>query len=186
MPISGVQQIYMAGGGSQAYRPSGVIYWQAPAVANAADNLFLTNTAYSLPAGTLSTNGDALIIETLCTGSSSSDNKAVVVNIGYSAWDTTAGFTGGLNVIVSGKTTASATHYSRAMVTRLSATTASYMSETRVVTATADLFDSTLYASGSLTWANALNILAEVRDVTPTGVAAVITLQEIRVTFVPR
>jgi hypothetical protein len=179
----------LAGGGTQTYKPAGTLYWENPAVATSSGStVWVTTTAYSLPAGTLSTNGDRLYVEVNVTlGTAAAENKNLSCNLGYSAFSTTTGaFTGGLTFISESSASNSGTlsWHARGWITRLSATSQSSHWWTNWEGATTT--QSAAYSNAStLTWANAMNLLCAVGNITASN-TQILTLQEMRVSYQPR
>ncbi len=181
-PVSGVVPPFLAGGGSQAFKPGGVLYWEYTNTANAADTLYVSSTPYALPAGTLATNGDQVMIEADLLFDATASTKTYVCNIGYSAFDTTTGFTGGLNLVNSATTTTTVSVHASGRVTRSGATTANIGLAANLLSSGA--WQSSAASTGSITWANAQNMLCIAKSSVAT--AGIVTLRELRVTWNPR
>jgi hypothetical protein len=167
------------------------LYWEAPAIATTAGTTtFVTNTAYSLPAGTLASNGDRIIIEALVSlGTAAAEAKNIRCNVGYSSFNSATGaFTGGLTItgnISSASNTGSISWFVRATATRTGATNTAYHALS--LWEGADISQGTQWTqdSGTVTWANANNILCTVGNTTGAN-TQVLTLQEVRVFLAPR
>lgn len=183
-----------AGIGTAAPHPGGTLYWENPSVSTTAGTVgYVTGTAYPIPASTLATNGDRLLYDIVVSipTAAAADNKNLTCNIGYSSFNTTTGaFTGGLTINAqSSASNAGQLHWhSTVEVTRLGATSTGvrwyvwWESGAANTTTTQSLGWTT---SSALTWANAMNTLCAVGNVTG-GNTQVLTLQEWRITYDPR
>lgn len=159
-----------------------VLYWENGAVANLADTNYVSTTAYTLPAGTLVTNGDRLIFEANFSFNATAATKTYNINIGYTSFAADAtGFTGGSNIMTHSTTGTSISIYSRAVVTRTSATTGNTFEFTMTSGAAVQ---SVLYGAINLTWANNLLIAADTKS--SVGNAGITTIHEFCVTLFPR
>ncbi len=169
-----------AGGGTQTYHQSGTLYWERVAVANAADTLYVSTTAYSLPAGTLATTGDRLDVEVSLLFDATAATRTIQCNLGYTAWDSTTGFTGGVHVITITTTATSTGFKGSSQITRLGAASeehfATALSGTTVI-------NGSYGTSSTLTWANAYNVLCHAKSSVAT--AGVLTLESVRLTWHP-
>ena len=180
--VSGVRAPFTAGG--QTFNPGGVLYWENPVIANGANQNWVSTTAYSVPAGLLATNGDQLIVEVDWTLGNAAENRSYLCNIGYTAYDNTNAtpFTGGFNFLSNTTAATSTGIRTRARVTRLGATSSSFVSLSEVNASG----QSTVYGTSSqVTWANANNLLCVGRDSAASN-ATQITIQELRVLWSPR
>ena len=74
--------------------------------------------------------------------------------------------------------------HSRAMITRTTSGQAAYHSEAIVGTASASSWQQRLWNTASITWANAQNIKCHAKSSVAT--AGLVTLEELRVSWVPR
>jgi len=175
----------MAMGGRATYaqmtRPSRTLYSQFVNTANAGDTNFVSSTAYSLPAGLMSTNGDTLRIEATYTLSAAVSTKTMQCAIGYTSFDATGGFTGGVSLGSFASTSASQNMVMLATVTRESAILLDSHSVARYNTTPA--FQASVNNAQSITWANANNILCIAKD--GTGNASAVTIKWVRVLFEP-
>jgi len=167
-----------AGGGTQTYKLGGTLYWEYTNVANGNDTNYVTTGVYALPANTLATNGDRLIIELSTVATATASTKTITCAIGYTSFDATAGFTGGYTFASFTPATVSATGVMTAQMTRISATTSSSVAK-NIITSTQDGG----WGSGSTTWANANNILCAVKSSVNT--AGIVTIKEFRITWSP-
>jgi len=179
---------FLAGTGTQVYRPMGTIYWQRPAAATTGGSTtWVTSTAYALPANTLTTAGDQLQIDVVVlVGAATTDNKNVSCNLGYSAFSTSSGtFTGGQSVVIhsSASNTGTVSWWAHATLTRLDATTAS-LHEMEWWEGSTTVQSTVYVANASVTWATANNFLCAVGNITASN-TTVLTLQEVHVTFAP-
>ncbi len=150
-------------------------------LANAADTNYVFTTPYTLPAGTLATNSDQLLLEWTIVFSAAVSTKTYQIAIGHSAAVPATGFTGGTLTLSSATAAASATLICSVWLTRINATTGNYMATARWANATT--VQGNNYAAGTLTWANALTVQAGAKD--GTGNAAAVTIAEFRVTYRP-
>jgi hypothetical protein len=156
------------------------LYWEVPNIANAADTNFVSNTAFSVPANTLTTNGDALLLEVEFLFSAAISSKTYGAYVGYSSWSAASGFVGGLALVLNASSNASTMVRTRAMITRTGSGSAQYYSQSTFSAGTAQTID---YTSGSIDWTAAQNILVEAKD--GTGNAAAVTIKQVRVTLIP-
>lgn len=156
------------------------LYWEATNVANAADTNYVSTTAYSLPAGKMATDGDELLIEGVILLSSATSTRSFHAAIGYSSFSAAGGASGGLLLVGNSTTQASSMIEVRARVMRTGATTANYYSFNQVASS-AQVVN---FTSGSITWANAQNIIMAVKDGSSNAAAA--TIKDFRVTYRPR
>ena len=168
---------------------NGTLFWEnTNLTTTGGGSIPVATTAYSLPAGTMGTNGDRLVIDivTSVNSTSASDSKSCVCNIGYSAFNTTTGgFTGGLGITIHSTvvSTASISMWGRAIITRLSATSQSVHSYTAFEGTSAN--QQNVYAAAStVTWGNANNILCALWNAS--SGTQLLTLNEIRITYEPR
>jgi len=169
-----------AGSGTQTYHVPGVLYWEFTNLGNAADTLYITTSAYSLPAATVSTNGDRLDIELLTVWDATASTKTVQCNIGYTSFDTTSGFTGGVTFASFASSSVSVTGVVKSALIRSAATVMEYYTTHMVGTA----WQASGYSSGSVTWANANNVLCSAKS--SVGTANIVTIKQLRITWSPR
>lgn len=173
----------LAGGSTQAYHLGGTLYWENTNTGNAADTVFITTTAYALPAATMATNGDQLLVELVVLFDATASTKTVKCNLGYTSLDTASGaFTGGQSLLSVGTTGVSLTQMFRVWITRTSTTAGNIFGNFPTSTAASQSGLSIL--SGSVTWANANNLLCAASSSVST--ANIVTLKELRVTWIPR
>lgn len=166
---------------AQMSRPSRTLYSQFVNVANAADTLYVSSTAYALPAGLMSTNGDTLRIEAIYMLSAAGSTKTMVCAIGYTSFDTTAGFTGGVTIGSFASTAASQNMVMQATIIRESATVLDSHSLARYNTTPS--FQASINNAQSMTWANTNNILCAAKD--GSSNASAVTIKWVRILFDP-
>lgn len=170
----------LAGNGTATFRVGGAIYWEYTNTANAADTLYVSTTPFSLPANTLATNGDRLDVYFTAALDATASTKTLICNIGYSAFDTTAGFTAGLSFISFSTTATSSSYVIKAEVTRLSATSDLHNA---LAVVGASMQASGVVPGAAVTWSNSNNILCIAKS--SVGTAGIVTLRDLRVTWSP-
>lgn len=178
--VPGVLTQTTPGGGT--FRSGGTLYWENGVVGVLADTNYVSTTTYSLPAGTMATNGDQLVIEADFLINATAGTKSYNCNLGFTSFaaDTT-GYTGGQTVMVHSTTGTTISLHSRVTVTRLTATTASWHEKTNTSGAT---WQAIIYGTFSVTWANAQNIGADAKS--SASSANNIIIEEFRVTYRPK
>jgi len=175
---------FSAGSGSGTYKPGGTLFWEQTNIANAADTLYIKTATYTLPALTMTTDGDRISIEANLTFSATAATKTYYCNIGFTAFDTTGGFTGGINVVGAATATTDAGVTSRSVLTRISATATSTYALADLAAGGGATFQSGAWTTGAITWANAQPIACITKS--SVGTASVTTLNEFRVIYEPR
>lgn len=186
--ISGVFT-QLAGGvaGGTTYKSAGTLYWEnTNLVTTATVTDWVLGTEYILPAGTLATNGDRLIIRgSVGVGTATTNTKNFYCQLGYTSFTAAGGATGGISVVAQSSASNAGTLSWEVMgtVTRLTSTTVSYEQQTKWGATTTT--QGTNYATGSMTWANALKFICAVQNATASN-STVLTLNEYSVQFWPR
>jgi len=182
--VTGVQAGSIpVGTGTAIATVGGTLFWTGTPTGNLADTNWVISPVYALPANTLTSNGDRLEVEAIVSFSATVSTKSVSCRVGYTAFDISTGFTGGvpLNTNTTSSTTASG--QIRGVVTRISATTASHA--TFGITSGGVVLVGVIYdATSAITWGAANNIACAVKD--SAGIANSEIIQELRVTVFPR
>lgn len=182
-PVWSGQPTLTAGGGTQTYHVPGVLYWENTNTGNAADNNYITTSAYSLPAGTAGTNGDQLVIDLDVLFDATASTKVIKCNLGYTSFDTTTGtFTGGQSLVSTSTAAVSLSQFFHVVITRT--TSAAGNIRGTFPTSTAASQSGQTFVSGSITWANANNLLCAANSSVAT--ANIVTIKELRITWSPR
>lgn len=178
-----------AGTGTQNFRPGGILYWERPNLSTASGStVFVASTGYILPANSLVTNGDRIILEAnMLLGTAATDNKNLRANIGYSAFTAATGvWTGGTTVMAesSASNTGATSWHARAYLTRLGATSMSY--HWLSLWEGADISQGVAYTttSSNVDFTTAMNIQFAVGNTTGSN-TQILTLNEVRVIFEP-
>lgn len=188
--ISGVLPM-VAGGvaGGTTFRPEGTLYWERTnAVTSAGSVVPAFGTAYSIPAATLATDGDRLLVDVYVTlGTAATDNKNVRCNIGYTAFSTSTGtFTNGVDLISESSTsnTGAVSWYIHASITRLAATSAGYAWEAKWGSS-ATTQGASWSTTAGVTWASANNFLCAAYNTTGSNTET-LRIEEYRLSWSPR
>ena len=177
---AGVPPLVVVTGGGNILQKT--IYYERPNIANAADTLFVSSTPYVLVANTLNSTGDTLVIEMITSFSAAASTKSYQCNIGYSAFDTTAGFTGGQTLASSSTANASimVTSIGRQSRTGAQSYDVWAMSQFGNAAGSNGSVQATQFVGGATTnFAVNNNILCAVKD--GTGNAAAITIRTVRI-----
>lgn len=149
---------------------------------NAADTNYVSSTLYTLPANTLGTNGDRLEVEFPVSFDGTAATKTYTCNIGHTAYDATSGFTGGINMLSSATTSTSVTIVGRGVVTRISGTQSSVYAFNGISSGS---WQTTAWTtSTAVDWSASQPVRCIGKSSVGTG--GIITIQEMRLTLVPR
>lgn len=176
------KQTFTAGSGTATTTPGGTLYWENTNTPNLADTNFVKTGTYVLPANTLKTPGDHLIVALEALFSAAGSSKTYVCNIGFTSWTAAGGFVSGSNFNSNATTTANADLHIVAEATYISSTVFNTWTNAMVGTS----FQSTNFStvSGTVSWTADNNIACEAKD--GSSNAGAITLEEFRVRIIPR
>jgi len=182
-PVWSGAPLLTAGTGTQTYHLPGALYWENGAVAVGADTNYVSTSAYSLPAGTMATNGDRLFIEAEYLINATAGTKTYRINLGFTSFaNDGTGYTGGTEPVAYTTAGTSISLHCVALVTRTAATTGNYLGACQT---SGNSWQQTIYTvGGAWTWANALNIGSDAKS--SAASASNIIIEEFRVTYLPR
>ena len=184
----------LAGGGTQMVKPGGSLYWENPIVATTiGSTTWVNNTAYTIPGGTLGTNGDQLYLTVnvkFDANAGTSETRNLKCNVGYSSFNTANGtFTGGLNIVNESTSTASSlaniSWFAEGWVTRTGATALTYHWYSRWEGSGTTQQGAYTIDSSTITWASNQLLLCAVGNSTGSNTQAM-TLHEVRLWWNPR
>jgi hypothetical protein len=174
---AGAQSVFQP---APAYHAARTLAYEYLNTANGANTLYISTTELTLPANTFATNGDELLVEWLVTTDATAATRSYQCTLGYTAYDSTSGFTGGLSALSTTTATASVTYNMTARFRRLNATGAAGTGLAVIGTSN----QARVWATAALTFSGALNLRCIVKSSVAT--AGVVTIQDYRVTWRPR
>lgn len=170
-----------AGNGTAKLHPQGTLYWEYTNTANGADTNYVKTGTYVLPANTLMTAGDHLIVRTEMLLSAATSSKSYVCNVGFTAWTGAGGFSGGVNFNANATTNSTTDAHIQGELTWKTASTFNIWTNVLVG---GSIQSTNFVASSGVDFTANQNIACEAKD--GTGNAGAITIEEFRVKLHPR